>query len=136
MLFIDTSAFLALANDRDTYYKAARRLLMDLQKGRLRPSRLITSDYIIGETLTRIRFKVGHTQAVSWSRNIHSSNIIELMRVDKTLYEDALAIFEKYHDKQLSFTDCTSFALMKSMGIDDVFTFDEDFRKMGFNSIP
>jgi len=136
VLFIDTSAFLALANDRDTYYKAARRLLMDLQKGRLRPSRLITSDYIIGETLTRIRFKVGHTQAVSWSRNIHSSNIIELMRVDKTLYEDALAIFEKYHDKQLSFTDCTSFALMKSMGIDDVFTFDEDFRKMGFNSIP
>ncbi|MCL7476253.1 MAG: PIN domain-containing protein [Methanosarcinales archaeon] len=136
MLFIDTSAFLALANDRDTYYKAARRLLMDLQKGRLRPSRLITSDYIIDETLTRIRFKAGHTQAVSWSRNIHSSNIIELMRVDKTLYEDALAIFEKYHDKQLSFTDCTSFALMKSMGIDDVFTFDEDFRKMGFNSIP
>ncbi|MDF1532621.1 MAG: PIN domain-containing protein [ANME-2 cluster archaeon] len=136
MLFIDTSAFLALANDRDTYYKAARRLLMDLQKGRLRPSRLITSDYIIDETLTRIRFKAGHTQAVSWSRNIHSSNIIELMRVDKTLYEDALAIFEKYHDKQLSFTDCTSFALMKSMGIDDVFTFDEDFRKLGFNSIP
>ncbi len=136
MLFIDTSAFLALANDRDNFYKAARRFMMDLQKGKFRPTRLITSDYIIDETLTRIRFKVGHTQAVSWGRNIHSSKIIELQRIDETVYEEALAIFEKYNDKQLSFTDCTSFALMKSMGIDDVFTFDEDFRKMGFNIMP
>lgn len=110
--------------------------MMDLQNGKFRPTRLITSDYIIDETLTRIRFKVGHILAVSWGRNIHSSKIIELQRVDEMIFEDALAIFEKYNDKQLSFTDCTSFALMKSMGIDDVFTFDEDFRKMGFNIVP
>jgi len=136
VLFIDTSAFLALANDRDNYYKAARRFLMDMQSGKLRPTRLVTSDYIVDETLTRIRFKVGHAQAVNWGRNIHSSKIIEVLRVDKTIYEDALAIFEKYNDKQFSFTDCTSFALMKIIGINDVFTFDEDFRKMGFNIMP
>ena len=136
MLFIDTSAFLALANDRDNYYKAAQHFLMDMQNGKFRPTRLITSDYIVDETLTRIRFKVGHAQAVNWGQNIHSSKIIELMRVDKNIYEDALVIFEKYNDKQLSFTDCTSFALMKSMGINDAFTFDEDFRKMGFNIMP
>lgn len=136
MLFIDTSAFLALANDRDNYHKAAQHFLMDIQNGKFRPTRLITSDYIVDETLTRIRFKVGHAQAVNWGQNIHSSKIIELQRVDETIYEDALAIFEKYNDKQLSFTDCTSFALMKSMGINDAFTFDEDFRKMGFNIMP
>ena len=136
MLFIDTSAFLALANDRDNYYKATRGFLMDMHNGKFRPTRLITSDYIVDETLTRIRFKVGHAQAVNWGQNIHSSKIIELMRVDESVYEDALVIFEKYNDKQLSFTDCTSFALMKSMGINDVFTFDEDFRKMGFNIMP
>ncbi len=136
MLFIDTFAFLALANDRDNYYKAAQHFLMDMQNGKFRPTRLITSDYIVDETLTRIRFKVGHAQAVNWGQNIHSSKIIELMRVDESVYEDALVIFEKYNDKQLSFTDCTSFALMKSMGINDAFTFDEDFRKMGFNIMP
>lgn len=136
MLFIDTFAFLALANDRDNYYKAAQHFLMDMQNGKFRPTRLITSDYIVDETLTRIRFKVGHAQAVNWGQNIHSSKIIELMRVDENIYEDALVIFEKYNDKQLSFTDCTSFALMKSMGINDAFTFDEDFRKMGFNIMP
>ena len=136
MLFIDTSAFLALANDRDNHYKAAQRFLMDMQNGKFRPTRLITTDYIVDETLTRVRFKVGHTQAVNWGQNIHSSKIIELWRVDETVYGDALAIFEKYNDKQLSFTDCTSFALMKSMGINDVFTFDDDFRKMGFNIMP
>lgn len=136
MLFIDTFAFLALANDRDNYYKAAQHFLMDMQNGKFRPTRLITSDYIVDETLTRIRFKVGHAQAVNWGQNIRSSKIIELLRVDKNIYEDALVIFEKYNDKQLSFTDCTSFALMKSMGINDAFTFDEDFRKMGFNIMP
>ncbi len=136
MLFIDTSAFLALANDRDNYYKSAQRFLMDMRNGKFRPTRLITSDYIIDETLTMIRFKVGHAQAVNWGQNIHSSKIIELRRVDETIYKDALAIFEKYNDKQLSFTDCTSFALMKSIGINDVFTFDKDFRKMGFNIMP
>jgi len=136
VLFIDTPAFLALANDRDNYYKAAQHFLIDMQNGKFRPTRLITSDYIVGETLTRIRFKVGHAQAVNWGQNIHSSKIIELLRVDKNIYEDALVIFEKYNDKQLSFTDCTSFALMKSMGINDAFTFDEDFRKMGFNIMP
>jgi len=91
---------------------------------------------------------VGHVQAVNWGQDIHNSKNIELWRVDKNIYEVALAVFEKYNDKQLSFTDCTSFALMKSMGINDVFTFDEgmgindvftfdeDFRKMGFNIMP
>jgi predicted nucleic acid-binding protein len=52
------------------------------------------------------------------------------------LEKEAFRIFEKYTDKRLSFTDCTSFALMKRLGISKAFAFDEDFLAVGFELVP
>ena len=41
-------------------------------------------------------------------------------------------IFCRYKDKEFSFADCTSFALMEKFGIKNAFAFDEDFEKMGY----
>ena len=41
-------------------------------------------------------------------------------------------IFKKYGDKELSFTDCTSFVLMKNLKLRKAFTFDEHFKQIGF----
>ena len=42
------------------------------------------------------------------------------------------SIFCRYKDKELSFTDCTSFAIMEKFGIKNAFAFDEDFDKMEY----
>jgi len=42
----------------------------------------------------------------------------------------------KYDDKVLSFTDCTSFALMWQMGLTEVLTLDADFAQVGFVQRP
>lgn len=39
---------------------------------------------------------------------------------------------KKYEDKELSFTDCTSFAIMEKLKLHKAFTFDEHFKKVGF----
>jgi predicted nucleic acid-binding protein len=37
------------------------------------------------------------------------------------------------HDRQgFSFTDCTSFAIMRELGLTDAFAFDDHFAQMGF----
>jgi glutamate synthase domain-containing protein 3 len=50
--------------------------------------------------------------------------------------ERAWEIFQKYDDKVLSFTDCTSFAVMKRLEIDTAFAVDHDFQALGYIMVP
>ena len=45
----------------------------------------------------------------------------------------ATDVFTKFADQQFSFTDCSSFVLAKETQVDEVFTFDDDFRLMGLS---
>jgi len=136
MLFVDTSAFLALVNEKDKNHVDAARFLEDIKNGKARIKKIFTSDYIIDETLTRIRYAVGHEEAVKWGQGILASNIVEIIEVGKETFEPAWELFKTYEDKKLSFTDCTSFAIMKKRGIEKVFSFDDDFERMGFLPLP
>ena len=51
-----------------------------------------------------------------------------ILRITEEIGEAAKAIFRQFEDKRLSFTDCSSFALINHFGIDAVFAFDEHFR--------
>lgn len=136
MIFVDTSAFLALVNEKDQNHNAAVGFLEDVKNGKARIRKIMTSDYIIDETLTRIRYAVGHREAVEWGKDILASKVVEKSEVGKEIFELAWEIFETYEDKKLSFTDCTSFALMKKRSIEKAFSFDEDFERMGFRLFP
>ncbi|MCZ7385861.1 MAG: PIN domain-containing protein [Candidatus Methanoperedens sp.] len=136
MLFVDTSAFLALVNEKDDNHLTATTFLEEIKNGKVKIKKIITSDYIIDETLTRIRYTVGHKEAVEWGQDIIASNVVEKVGVGRELFEPAWELFKTYNDKKLSFTDCTSFAIMKIRGIDKVFSFDDDFERVGFKLLP
>ncbi|MEE8403526.1 MAG: PIN domain-containing protein [Candidatus Hydrothermarchaeaceae archaeon] len=134
-IFIDTSAFLAISSEKDGYHREAVEFLQSIMGGK-RFTRLITSDYVIDETITRIRFAVGHSAALGWIKNVRASTALEVLRVDEGVFDSGIELFEKYSDKSLSFTDCTSFALMEKKKIAAAFTFDADFEKAGFVKYP
>ena len=50
--------------------------------------------------------------------------------------DKARAIFFRYRDKDFSFTDCTSFAVMRELKIHEVLTTDRHFVQMGFTTLP
>jgi predicted nucleic acid-binding protein len=123
-------------NEKDNNHIAAKTFLEGIKNGNVRVKKIITSYYIIDEALTRIRYSVGHKEAVKWGKDILASRVVEKMEVGKEIFELAWEIFETYEDKKLSFTDCTSFALMKKRNVEKVFSFDEDFETMGFSLMP
>lgn len=133
-IFIDTSAFLALGDESDRYHDKAVRF----RDQELLPQNyeLITTSYILDETLTLIRNRLGIPTSIDFSKKIRQSQIVRVLSVSKETEEKALDLFERYDDKTFSFTDCVSFVVMQGMGIPAAFAFDQHFEQMGFERRP
>lgn len=132
-VLVDTSAFHAIENAGDvTEHEIAKRIAVDLEGDH---AVLVTTDYILDETYTLLRQALGHPTAVAFGREVRQGGI-EIVQVGESLQRDAWGIFEGYGDKDFSFTDCTSFALMRSIGLDLAFTFDRHFQQFGFRTFP
>jgi predicted nucleic acid-binding protein len=132
--FVDTSAFVALIDRKDRNHKAAKRALKALGKNR---TPLITSAYVADEVITLVRMRLGHATAVEAGEALLRSEWCRLLEVDQATRESAWNIFVRYDDQAFSFTDCTSFALMRALDAGDAFTFDRtDFAAAGFTAIP
>jgi uncharacterized protein len=127
-LFVDTSAWLALNDKKDQYHQEALSRNVVIKNRKID---LITSDYILDETLTIIRFKVSHAAAVVFGDSLMSSRIVTIIDITGNERLVGWALFKKYADKELSFTDCTSFALMKKLGLRQAFSFDDHFKQTG-----
>jgi predicted nucleic acid-binding protein len=127
-IFVDTSAFVALYHKNDQFHQAASAYLKSIDQS----VRLNTSNYIVDETITRIRMQDGHKAAVDFGKHLFASSLFAVQYISKDVEREAFVLFEKYRDKALSFTDCTSFVLMKRLGVTTAFTFDDDFAAVGF----
>jgi predicted nucleic acid-binding protein len=135
-LFLDTSAFVALEDLDDANHKGAIEFRERIRKGETPYRTLYTSNYITDEAMTVLRFYCGHNVAASFRSSLEKSKSITVLWVTEALENAAWRMFEKRADKDYSFTDCTSFALMDAEAIRNVFAFDEDFLQEGYNLVP
>ena len=87
------------------------------------------------ETLTLISVRTDHATSVRAGKSIFQSGIIKLVYVAEKDIRRAWEQFKKYKDKEYSFTDATSFVVMKDLGIRRVFSFDADFVGAGFEVV-
>jgi hypothetical protein len=131
-VFADTSAFVALAVTADAHHKKAAAYFRALSPG----TSLVTTEYILDETITRIRRVAGHAIAVSVGRAMRTSTLARIHPLERADLDRAWDLFEQYDDKQLSFTDCTSFAFCERLGVKTSFTFDDDFAQAGLDVVP
>ena len=97
---------------------------------------MITTDFVVEETLTLIRFRLGLAAANTWWRQIDGSARLRWERVENDRFERARNLFFQCRDKDLSFTDCTSFAVMRELRLTTVITTDGHFRQVGFDVLP
>ena len=132
-LFVDTAGWIAAADSSDPSNRAAR----DARDSWLSSKGLLlTTDYVINETLTTLRFRIGLDAAEAWWEQIRGSNRLRIEWIDDNRAEKARSYFFRFRDKDFSFTDCTSFAVMKELRIRKALTLDQHFRQMGFEMLP
>ena len=123
-VLIDTCVFVALSNSRDVNHNRAKDLIGECMTGKF--GRPFLSDYIFDETLTTafVRTK-NHKKSVELGEYILDSEI-DLINIDEQCFQQAWEIYKK---NKLSFTDCSSLALMKLYGINNILTFDRELEK-------
>lgn len=61
---------------------------------------------------------------------------IELIEIDRDLFNQGWCYFQKYKDKSYSFTDCLSFIIMQNRNILTALTLDNHFLQAGFQLLP
>jgi predicted nucleic acid-binding protein len=128
-LFVDTSAWLALNDKNDQYHDEA---VSKITKVRQQKIQLVTSEYVFDESVTIIRYRISHKAAVVFGDALISSNVASIEDITDDERLKAWVLFKKYRDKDLSFTDCTSFALMAKLKLQKAFSFDNHFKQVGF----
>ena len=131
-ILIDTSAWVAISDSRDGGHKSALAFVQQLANG----YRLITTNYVLDETYTLLLMNAGYQTTIAFKQRIDimiASQVLEVVWIDEAIANQSWQIFEKFNvDKEWSFTDCTSYAVMKQKRITEAFTLDHHFAQMGF----
>jgi predicted nucleic acid-binding protein len=92
---------------------------------------LLTSDYVIDETLTLLRARRQGQLALAFGEQVFNSQLTQLYLLTGDDIRRAWEIFRLFSDKDWSFTDCTSKVVMQRLGITTAFSFDHHFRQFG-----
>lgn len=125
-IFIDTSALIAMRVEDDINHKKAQQFLGMIQEKRLR---LHTTNFILDEVYTY--FCKSHAIAIEMAELIMNNPLILLHRVAVEDENKAVEILKAFKDKDFSYTDATSFAIMERLGINTAFAFDDHFIQYG-----
>lgn len=129
-LFVDTSAWFAYANRKDPDHDAVRKVFRDFD------SRIATSNFIFDETISLCAYRLGHAAAAKVGAVLLDTSTVDLIRVTPEDEQAAWTLFCHRPEQRYSFTDCTSFALMRRLGVGTALALDNDFRIEGLHVVP
>lgn len=128
-VFIDTSAWIALALTKDPFHTRAvatwDRLLTT-------GARLHTSVPVVIETFTFLDRNTTRDVALAWKDSLSKIARFTLVDCHKEDLAEAWRYFRKREIPKLSAVDATSFVLMKREKMTTAFSFDHHFATAGF----
>ena len=127
MILVDTSFWIALQLRRDPHHHDAVALL---RAHAMEP--LVTTNHIRGETWTFLRRRDGHGSAARFLDALERSPRLEVVGVDAEAEVEALDWLRRSDEREYSFVDATSFAVMRRRRIREALAFDGDFAAAGF----
>jgi predicted nucleic acid-binding protein len=98
-------------------------------------ARLHTTNFVVAEAHALILRRIGRNVARRFVNELRTG-VLTVVRVSELDEEHAVAIINRNDDKDFSYVDATSFAVMERLGIDEGFSFDRHFRQYGRRMLP
>ena len=130
MVFIDSGPFLGRYLAADPFKHDALQTW-----SRLKRARLFTSNHVLDETFTLLARRAGCHFAAERAERFYASSAFEIVYSTHDDELQAARFFRQFAGQSVSFTDCTSFAIMRRLEIRTAFTFDRRFLHAGFRVI-
>ena len=124
MKFVDTGAWYAASVPSDPNHEKVRAHIDDVE------THLVTSDYVLGETLTLLRTRNEYQRAVLLGKDLLAHISAELVYLTPDEIAQTFIVFSTYRDKEWSFVDCSSLIVMRRMKITEAVSLDHHFRQM------
>ncbi|MDE1764225.1 MAG: type II toxin-antitoxin system VapC family toxin [Thaumarchaeota archaeon] len=133
MILLDTSFLVAYFNQKDVNHSKAMHVIRNIVEKKF--GTLYITDYVFNETVTVSLIKMKSLDKAAMIGN-YILKAMQTIRVEEDVFLDAWKIFQRQKGTRLGFTDCTTVAIMRYRGIDNIATFDKDFTKIdGVNCI-
>ena len=123
--FVDTSGWFAAGVKAD----ANHAVVSQWYRSNRQP--LLTTDYVIDETMTLLRARGQDRVALSLGRQVFAGALSEIYYLTPDDVRQTWSVFAQFADKEWSFTDCSSRVVMMWLGITQAFAFDLHFRQFG-----
>jgi len=124
-VFVDTSYYIARTIACDQWHAAAAKAI--------RPGlRFVTSAPVINETVSLLQRRGLVSVALQFLTEVRNNPDIDVIHVDESLQREAWDLFHRLAGTGANAVDCISVAIMKRLSIKKAFTFDEHFRRAGF----
>ena len=131
-VFLDSSGLYALADRRDPARQAAQRCVSALLKS---GARLVLTDYVVDEAATLAKARAGGYGALRLLEIVDRSEAIRLVLIGEERFEATKTFFRQHADHGYSFTDCSSFIVMRELEIAAALTTDQHFSEAGFRAL-
>jgi uncharacterized protein len=130
MVYIDTSAFLAVLDKDDDNHENSKKKWISILDSK---EKLICSSYVLVETCALLQSRLG----IEALRAFHDDiiPILDIKWIDDYVHNIGMNAVLAANRRQLSLVDCVSFAVMRRLGIDKVFTLDSHFFEQSFKSV-
>lgn len=91
-----------------------------------------TSNLVLGETWTLLRYRADHSTAIRFLDAINGSGRVSCAPADANTDERAWEWLRRHDERPYSYVDAVSFEIMRRERISEALAFDGDFTAAGF----
>ena len=130
-VYVDTSAFYALLDRSDRFHSRAKAVWPDLLEDGIS---LVTSNYVVSETVTVLQYRLGFEAASLWYKDV--LGVLSIHWVDENTHRTACELWMTLGRQHYSLVDCISTITMRQSRIEKVFCFKENYAAQGFELLP